>query len=182
MSFCQRSATMERRPLQLPSTHGIFSRLRGQRRRPAIRCALGSRICHGQCIAWDACGEGAGHSRAPARRYVAARTVREAGLKLLLKKLFFQVFEEAGRWGLPVGTMNAAYWHHYLGDDVPLFLMPYAVDNDYFQKRSVEARAGRDKLMQELNLVRGQAGHSVCIEAATAESTATIYWKPIRAW
>ena len=34
--------------------------------------------------------------------------------------------------------------------------MPYAVDNDSIQKRSVEARAGRDKLMQELNLVAGR--------------------------
>ena len=33
---------------------------------------------------------------------------------------------------LPIGTLNAEYWQHYFGDDVPLFLMPYAVDNDYF--------------------------------------------------
>jgi glycosyltransferase involved in cell wall biosynthesis len=79
-----------------------------------------------------------------------------SGTKLLLKKLFLQGLKKLVDGALPVGTMNAAYWRHYFGDDVPLFMMPYAVDNDSIQKKSVEARAGRDKLMQELNLVAGR--------------------------
>ncbi|HEY6374285.1 MAG TPA: glycosyltransferase family 4 protein [Edaphobacter sp.] len=74
----------------------------------------------------------------------------------MLKKLFFSGLKRLVDGVLPVGTLNAAYWRHYFGDEVPLFLMPYAVDNDSIQKRSVEARAGRDELMQELNLDPGR--------------------------
>lgn len=79
-----------------------------------------------------------------------------SGTKLMLKKLFFSGLKRLVDGVLPVGTLNAAYWRHYFGDEVPLFLMPYAVDNDSIQKRSVEARAGRDELMQELNLDPGR--------------------------
>ena len=37
------------------------------------------------------------------------------------------------------------YWRHYLGEDFPLYRMPYAVDNDYFQSRSEEARSGAER-------------------------------------
>jgi glycosyltransferase involved in cell wall biosynthesis len=53
---------------------------------------------------------------------------------------------------LPIGTLNAEYWRHYLGEDFPLFQMPYAVDNLYFQRRSEEARVGRAELQKELKL------------------------------
>jgi glycosyltransferase involved in cell wall biosynthesis len=76
--------------------------------------------------------------------------------KLVLKRLFFEGLKKLVDRVLPVGTLNAEYWRHYLGDDVPLFLMPYAVDNESIQKRSVEARAGRDELTQELDLVAGR--------------------------
>ena len=71
---------------------------------------------------------------------------------------------------LPVGTLNAEYWQHYLGEAVPLFLMPYAVDNDYFQQRSLEAIARRDELRQELGLDAGEACHPLCVEAAAAQT------------
>ena len=57
---------------------------------------------------------------------------------------------------LPIGTLNAAYWRYYMDDDFPLFQMPYAVDNHYFQSRSEEARAGRSALREELLLVPGR--------------------------
>ena len=53
---------------------------------------------------------------------------------------------------LPIGTLNAEYWRHYLGEDFPLHRMPYAVDNHYFQSRCEEAREGRAALRKELKL------------------------------
>ncbi|HUZ95548.1 MAG TPA: glycosyltransferase family 4 protein, partial [Edaphobacter sp.] len=40
----------------------------------------------------------------------------------------------------------------HLGNDFPLFMMPYAVDNAYFQQRSRIAPARRSELLSELNL------------------------------
>jgi glycosyltransferase involved in cell wall biosynthesis len=57
---------------------------------------------------------------------------------------------------LSVGTRNDAYWQHYFGDDVPRFLVPYAVDNPYFQSRSKEAQGLRGELLKELNLDAGR--------------------------
>jgi glycosyltransferase involved in cell wall biosynthesis len=79
-----------------------------------------------------------------------------SGPKQFAKKIFFEVLKHLVDGTLPVGTLNAEYWLHHLGDKVPLFLMPYAVDNAYFQQKSLEARAGRADLMKELNLEAGR--------------------------
>jgi glycosyltransferase involved in cell wall biosynthesis len=57
---------------------------------------------------------------------------------------------------LNVGTLNEEYWKHYLGDEIPLFLMPYAVDNEYFQQRSLEAATTRQDLLRELDIDAGR--------------------------
>jgi glycosyltransferase involved in cell wall biosynthesis len=57
---------------------------------------------------------------------------------------------------LTVGTLNEEYWRHYLGDGIPLFLMPYAVDNEYFQRRSLEAPPRREELRRELQIDGGR--------------------------
>jgi glycosyltransferase involved in cell wall biosynthesis len=79
-----------------------------------------------------------------------------SGLKLLLKRLFFRLLRWMVDGILAVGTLNAEYWRHYLGDEIPLFLMPYAVDNDYFQRRSLEAARNRSALREELHLDAGR--------------------------
>jgi len=76
--------------------------------------------------------------------------------KLLLKKMFFQILRNLVDGVLSAGTLNTEYWRHYLGDDFPIFLMPYAVDNDYFQQQAIEARTRRADLLQELNLDAGR--------------------------
>ena len=53
---------------------------------------------------------------------------------------------------MPIGTLNALYWKHYLGEDFPAWPMPYAVDNAYFRDRSLQAAAGRTPLQAELDL------------------------------
>src|SRR5882757_2433618 len=75
-----------------------------------------------------------------------------SGIKLVAKQLFFDVLKRLVDATLPIGTLNSAYWRHYLGEDFPQFLMPYAVDNSYFQQRAAAAQAGRAELLTELDI------------------------------
>ncbi len=74
------------------------------------------------------------------------------GARLLLKSIFFQGLKGLVDATLSIGSRNAAYWRHYLGDDVRMFAMPYAVDNEYFQQRSTAAAYRRAELQAELRL------------------------------
>lgn len=76
--------------------------------------------------------------------------------KLLLKQAFFGVLREFIDGVLVSGTRNMAYWKYYLDDDFPLFLLPYAVDNTWFQQKTLEAREGRAALLAELGLSPGR--------------------------
>ena len=73
------------------------------------------------------------------------------GVKLACKQLFFDGLKDFVNAVMPIGTLNAAYWRHYM-PDVPQSLMPYAVDNSYFQQRSVEAQGKRAELQAELQV------------------------------
>ncbi|HEY2038055.1 MAG TPA: glycosyltransferase family 4 protein [Edaphobacter sp.] len=77
---------------------------------------------------------------------------QRSGAKLAAKRLFFRTLSQMIDGVMPIGTLNAEYWRYYLGEDFPLFLMPYAVDNEFFQKRSAEAAPRREELRRELNL------------------------------
>ncbi|WP_238398660.1 glycosyltransferase family 4 protein [Edaphobacter sp. 12200R-103] len=72
--------------------------------------------------------------------------------KLAAKKLFFRTLSQMIDGVLPIGTLNSEYWSYYLGEHVPQFLVPYAVDNEYFQQRSTEAAPRRGELRRELAL------------------------------
>ena len=78
------------------------------------------------------------------------------GLTLLAKKIYFAAIEWLVDGVLCIGTRNRAYWWHYFGDRVPLFDVPYAVDNDYFQQRALEASLTRGDLRTELGLESGR--------------------------
>jgi len=75
-----------------------------------------------------------------------------SGPTLAVKQLYFKLLRGLLDGALPIGTLNAKYWRHYLGEDFPLHWMPYAVDNHYFQSRCQEAREGRTALRKELKL------------------------------
>jgi glycosyltransferase involved in cell wall biosynthesis len=75
-----------------------------------------------------------------------------SGAKLAMKNMFFACLQRMVDAVLPIGSLNAEYWHHYFGDSVPQFLMPYAVDNLYFSDRAREATPGRANLQAELRL------------------------------
>lgn len=68
------------------------------------------------------------------------------------KRVFFAALKGLVDGVLPIGLRNVAYWRHYLGDDFLQFLMPYAVDNEYFQQRCAEAATRRGALLKELDL------------------------------
>jgi glycosyltransferase involved in cell wall biosynthesis len=73
-------------------------------------------------------------------------------IKLALKKVFFRILRRFVYGVLSVGEKNAEYWRHHLGDDIPLFPVPYAVDNCFFQQRCQAAAATREDLRRELRL------------------------------
>jgi glycosyltransferase involved in cell wall biosynthesis len=75
-----------------------------------------------------------------------------SSVKLALKKASFAGLKRMVSAVMPIGRLNAEYWRHYFGDDVPQFPMPYAVDNHYFAQRALEAAAGRAELQAELGL------------------------------
>jgi glycosyltransferase involved in cell wall biosynthesis len=134
-----------------PLNYGIFSRLRGSRGEPGFDVLW----VHGYSSA------NAMQAMLAAKALGIPVLVRaepwlgdraRGGATLVAKRMFFRLLRELIDGALPIGTLNAAYWRHYLGEDFPLHLMPYAVDNSYFQNRCLEARAGRAALRDELRL------------------------------
>ncbi len=72
--------------------------------------------------------------------------------KLRMKRLFFDALRTLVHGILAVGERNAAYWEHYFGKDFPIFLVPYAVDNAYFARKTAEATPLRLQMQTELGL------------------------------
>ena len=75
-----------------------------------------------------------------------------SGPKLAAKQLFFQMLKGLVDGVLPIGTLNAAYWRHYLGEEFPQSLMPYAVDNATFNDAAKRHTAGAPICWHELKL------------------------------
>ena len=78
------------------------------------------------------------HARGPAR--------------LVVKNLFFRILRRFIFGVLSVGQRNTEYWRHHLGRDIPVFSIPYAVDNAFFQERCRGASATREQLRHQLGL------------------------------
>ena len=138
-----------------PLNYGIFNELRGRNGEPGFDLLWTHgynmiNALHGM-LAAKALG-----IPVLVRADVWLRDRSRSGPKLLLKKLFFQSLKNMVAGVLPVGTLNAEYWQHYLSEELPLFLMPYAVDNSYFQRRSREAATTREELRKELRLDAGR--------------------------
>jgi glycosyltransferase involved in cell wall biosynthesis len=73
-------------------------------------------------------------------------------VKLALKNIFFWILRRFTYGVLSVGQRNTEYWRHHLGQDIPVFSIPYAVDNAFFQERCSAASATREELRQQLGL------------------------------
>lgn len=60
-----------------------------------------------------------------------------------------QIFKRISAF-LPIGTLNAEYFKHYGVTDKKMFLTPYSVDNDFFQKKYNELLDYRSELKRRL--------------------------------
>ena len=145
-----------------PISRGILKRLRGSDGRPAYDLLW----VHGYSTVNTMHGMLAAKSLGIPVLLRAESWLRDrsrTGVKLRAKGAFFAGLEQMVDGVLSIGTLNREYWQHYFGDRVPLFDMPYAVDNEFFQKKSRDAAAGRGELMAELKL---EAGRKVILFAS----------------
>lgn len=134
-----------------PLNYGIVSRLRGR----GGEAAFDALWVHGYITANSMHGMLAARALGIPVLLRAESWLRDrgrSGVRLALKHAFFAGLKLMVDGVLPIGTLNAEYWRHYFGEDVPQFLMPYAVDNGYFARRAREARAGRASLQADLEL------------------------------
>jgi len=74
------------------------------------------------------------------------------GLKRLLLPRLFRLIDGF----LAIGTLNREYYLRYGVPQRKIFMMPYAVDNEFFQKKAGEARVRREQLRAELGLEQGR--------------------------
>jgi glycosyltransferase involved in cell wall biosynthesis len=138
-----------------PMNYGIARRLKGDRERPAFDVLW----VHGYASVNALHGITAANALGipvliRAESWLGDR--ERSGMKLAAKRLFFRTLSQMIDGVMPIGSLNGEYWRYYLGEDFPLYLMPYAVDNEYFQRRSLEAAPRREELCRELNLEPGR--------------------------
>ena len=134
-----------------PLNYGIFSRLRGSRGAPGFDVLWVHGYSSVNTMQAMVAAKALGIPVLVRAEPWLADRVRD-GATLVAKRAFFRLLRELIDGALPIGTLNAAYWRHYLGEDFPLYAMPYAVDNRYFQRRCMEVREGRGALRNELGL------------------------------
>jgi glycosyltransferase involved in cell wall biosynthesis len=77
-------------------------------------------------------------------------------LKKIAKKVFLGWLFKKIAGFLYIGTFNRQFYKRYGVEDQQLFCVPYAVDNDYFQKQAIIARDHREELRRSLNLDPGR--------------------------
>ena len=139
----------------MPLNRGILSALRGRSGQPAFDALW----VHGYATVNALHGMLAARALGIPVLLRAESWLRDRGrspLKLALKNLFFSALGSLVDGVLPIGTFNAEYWRYYFADNVPQFLMPYAVDNRYFAERAQEARPRLAALRTELGLDPGR--------------------------
>ncbi|AXC13432.1 Glycosyl transferase, group 1 [Acidisarcina polymorpha] len=79
-----------------------------------------------------------------------------SAMRSRIKSTFLQVLARM-IWGvLAIGKLNRKYWEHYAGKDLPIFDMPYAVDNEFFRCQAQKASLHREQLRSELGLESGR--------------------------
>lgn len=78
-------------------------------------------------------------------------TVRSS-LKESLKKPFFAWLRRIVDCFLAIGSLNASYYRQHDIPDARIFMMPYAVDNAFFQARAAKSAMRREALRDELGL------------------------------
>ena len=134
-----------------PINHGLFQRLASTADGPPFDILW----VHGYTTALQlygiACGKLAG---IPVITRSDSRLMgpRPSGAKEAVKRFIFHVMGQILDGAFTVGKLNTEYMRLYLGDDLPLYLLPYAVDNAWFQRQAALAAPRRAELQAELNL------------------------------
>ena len=75
---------------------------------------------------------------------------------LAAKRIFANLLRPAIAGVVTIGKANEKYWKHYFGEEFPLTRMPFAVDNDFFRRKALEAAPHRESLRRELGLEPGR--------------------------
>jgi glycosyltransferase involved in cell wall biosynthesis len=73
-------------------------------------------------------------------------------LKRTLKRPFFFWLQRIADEFMAIGSLNAEYYRKHGVPDEHIFMMPYAVDNAFFQARTLECADRRGRLRAELGL------------------------------
>ncbi|HEX4311209.1 MAG TPA: glycosyltransferase family 4 protein [Acidobacteriaceae bacterium] len=76
--------------------------------------------------------------------------------KLAIKRVFFGMLRTGTDCVLSIGKSNRKYWEHYFGKNFPSFPTPYAVDNEFFHRKALEAAPRREQFRSELGLEPGR--------------------------
>jgi glycosyltransferase involved in cell wall biosynthesis len=84
------------------------------------------------------------------------RSKERTSLKRATKRVFFSAFRRVVDSFLAIGKLNREYYLNLGVKPENIFLMPYAVDNQFFQIRAKEASRGRDRFRSELGLGKGR--------------------------
>jgi glycosyltransferase involved in cell wall biosynthesis len=156
-----------------PLSRGILSRLRGHKGEPGFDVLW----VHGYATANSLHGMIAAKALGIPVLLRAESWLRDrnrSGWKLASKRVFFSMLRQLVDGVMPIGTLNEEYWRFYLGADMPMSLMPYAVDNRYFQELSRTAATGRSELQAELGLDPARPVILFCSKLQTRKNCADL--------
>jgi glycosyltransferase involved in cell wall biosynthesis len=84
-------------------------------------------------------------------------------VKAKVKRAFLSWLFQKVKAFLYIGTHNRRFYEGYGISPARLFLVPYAVDNDFFQQKALQAGVNRESFRTSLNLA---AGRSIILYAA----------------
>lgn len=87
--------------------------------------------------------------------------------KLLVKKVLANALKRSVNCVVSIGSANEEYWHRYFGREFPVYRMPYAVDNDFFRSRALQAVPHREELRRSLGF---EPGRPVILYASKLQS------------
>lgn len=88
---------------------------------------------------------------------------------MVLSRLFRSVSQF-----LAIGTANRKFYRHHGVPEKRIHLMPYAVDNGFFQQRCAEARPQREKLRAELGIESGRPVVLFCAKLIEVKDPRTL--------
>lgn len=75
---------------------------------------------------------------------------------------------------LAIGTANRKFYRHHGVPEARIHLMPYVVDNGFFQQRCAEARPQREKLRAELGIEPGRPVMLFCAKLIEVKDPGTL--------